>query len=272
MPTNVMASTKCFGIMLWNRRADRCVPYLSEDFSFVAPFDNTIGFGTSRFVQYCCRTKPIPHHLSFRMNAARVVHEDTVISVVLVIGDLSLMGGRTIAHVRYSFVWHRDASGIKLVHLHASVPTLHRIGKGVRSLVVPSGESPGREGVTACDKPTFVRDVRGTTRVIDSYQTTYLEASHQYVIVHLRGGSFKVRHSLTDLLSQLPPCFVRVHRSYAVNAFLIVGIRGPLITLVNGDTVSMPTKRVREIRDALQQAVAESPDTTRPERGEASDR
>jgi len=268
VPTDVISSTKRFVCLLWACRAGRCASYLSETFSFVGPFDNMTGSGMPEFFQCCRRAGSIARPLSFNIDTAQVVHEDVDTSVVLVIGGISPAGGRSIAHGRCTFVWHRDTSGFKLVHLHVSIPTLQRTGMDVRSLVLPSSET----GTAAYDKPTFVRDVRGTTRMIDSNQTTYLEASHQYVIVHLRDDSFKVRCSLTNLISQLPSCFVCVHRSYVVNALLVTGMKGPLITLVDGDTVSVPSKRVREVRDILQQVVTGPVDTTGTGYGKAPDR
>lgn len=253
--------------MLWACKAGRCASYLSEAFSFVGPFDNMVGFGMPEFIQCCRRARSVARPLAFNIDTAQVVHDDVDTSVVLVIGGISPTGGRPIAHGRCTLVWRREASGIKLVHLHVSIPTLQRTGTDVQSLVVPSSGT----GTTAYDKPTFIRDVRGTTHVIDSNQTTYLEASHQYVIVHQRSDSFKVRRSLTNLLSQLPTCFVRVHRSYVVNALLVVSMRGSLITLVSGDTVSVPSKRVREVRGVLQQVVTGPADTTRTGRGKAPD-
>jgi DNA-binding LytR/AlgR family response regulator len=94
--------------------------------------------------------------------------------------------------------------------------------------------------------------------VLNYDETLYLEASHQYTIVHLPGTSFRVRSPLTTVLEGLPPFFVRVHRSYAVNARLVVGMKGPEVQLVDGSTVRVPAKRTREMREALHEAAAES--------------
>ena len=45
MPTDVISSTKRLVCMLWACKAGHCASYLSEDFSFVGPFDNMVAAG-----------------------------------------------------------------------------------------------------------------------------------------------------------------------------------------------------------------------------------
>ncbi|MEE8723488.1 MAG: LytTR family DNA-binding domain-containing protein [Atopobiaceae bacterium] len=260
MPIDVRARTERFVYLLWDCKAAKCLPYLSQDFSFVGPFNNTICFGVSELIQYCCHVEPIFRQLSFEIGNIKVVHENTSTYVLLVVGNILLSNDKRIARERYSFVWHKVASRIELTHLHASIPTL-QADKGqfvFLSLPGKHGSSEQATQTLAADKPIFIRDTKGTVHAIGGQQTVYLEASHQYTIVHLRDDAFKVRCSLTELTSRLSPYFIRVHRSYTVNAHLVTSMKGPLITFVNGSTVSVAAKRVKETHAALYKAVATS--------------
>lgn len=70
-----------------------------------------------------------------------------------------------------------------------------------------------------------------------NYVKVYYEPSHQLLL----------RTSLTSLESQLPPNFVRTHKSYIVNRKAIKEINGNTIWLHNGHKASISTKERNDI-------------------------
>lgn len=57
---------------------------------------------------------------------------------------------------------------------------------------------------------------RGTTRVVQVADIEWLETADNYVALHTRDGAPLLRQSLSTLLDQLGPAFVRCHRCAAV--------------------------------------------------------
>ena len=57
---------------------------------------------------------------------------------------------------------------------------------------------------------------RGTTHIVHCTEIEWLEAADNYVDIHLAGRSLLLRRTLTALLDDLGPAFVRTHRSFAV--------------------------------------------------------
>lgn len=257
MHTDARSASRHFVHMLWDCEISRCTSYLAKDFSFVGPFNNTIGFGISQFIQYCRRIEPVVEQLSFSMDAVKVAQNSSNSSTVLVVSEIFTQSNRPVAHGRYTFVWHKNISSIELLHLHVSIPLLQRVGHSMHSLILSSNNSAKEADHAIYGKPVSVRDTQGMVHLINGRQTIYLESSHQYTVIHLKNEKFRVRRSLTNLLSQLPSCFVRIHRSYAVNSHLVTSIKGPLVTLTSGDTINIPTKRVKEMRTALEKAAGE---------------
>jgi two-component system, LytTR family, response regulator len=103
----------------------------------------------------------------------------------------------------------------------------------------------------------------GRTVFVDLGLVEWLEASDNYVTLHVAGREHLVRETLASLESQIDPDrFVRVHRSAIVAVDRVVEIR----SLTHGDAVvilgggaAVPVSRTW--RSALQEAVAPCPPT-----------
>jgi len=84
-------------------------------------------------------------------------------------------------------------------------------------------------------------------------EVEWLQASGNYVNLHVRGRDYPLRTTMASIESQLDPArFVRVHRSYIVNLDCVGEIE-PLETgdarITMRDGVSIPCSRT--YRDAL---------------------
>jgi two-component system LytT family response regulator len=96
---------------------------------------------------------------------------------------------------------------------------------------------------TASSERLLVPEREGL-RLLDATSILWLEADDNYVHVHTAHSRFLVRRTLNDLLDQLGPRFVRVHKSAAVNLAEVASL-SPLfkgdheVKLRNGQTLRL---------------------------------
>lgn len=261
MGMDVFGMSRDFVERLWQGDVECCVRLLDDEFSFVGPFSGPLGTGPQQIVDFCARAKPIAKMLRFQVQGVRDVYSDARTSVILLAGQ-AFSDGSSAAHssLRCTFVWHLLGNEPRLAHLHISVPMLVAATDGVHELVQadPSHGSANDSDPQGDCAPVVLRDTSGQMHVLGMRQTTYLESLHQYTLVHVIGGSFKVRASLSSVLTRFPAYFVRVHRSYAVNSLLVKGISGNEIRLSDGSRVPIPTKRAARVKSEVLQAMTDA--------------
>lgn len=126
-------------------------------------------------------------------------------------------------------------------------------------------------GATPLDLPTstyiMLRDTEGNVYYTDSHQILYLEASRNYTIVHGKSKNARLRIGLSAQMDAMPDYFLRVHRSYAVNALEVQTMTSSEIVLTNGDRIPVSGRsraRVREELHAVQARWASKPGDTPP--------
>lgn len=88
----------------------------------------------------------------------------------------------------------------------------------------------------------FVIKEKGIERVIHTSQVLYIEASTVYAVLHLDNGKVLYRAALNLLEQQLPPNFMRIHRSYIINKSFIKSSKylnnsTYMITMENDDVI-----------------------------------
>lgn len=94
------------------------------------------------------------------------------------------------------------------------------------------------------DEPTdmvvgeyFVVKDRGESTFINLNNITVLEGLGAYTKVHSVNKQYIVSKNLKKLLEQLPKCFIRTHRSFAVHIKHINSLSGNQVLLHNGESV-----------------------------------
>jgi DNA-binding LytR/AlgR family response regulator len=83
----------------------------------------------------------------------------------------------------------------------------------------------------------FVVKDRGESTFINLNNITVLEGLGAYTKVHSVNKQYIVSKNLKKLLEQLPKCFIRTHRSFAVHIKHINSLSGNQVLLHNGETV-----------------------------------
>ena len=103
----------------------------------------------------------------------------------------------------------------------------------------------------------FVIKDKGFETTISVNNVLYLEASSVYVVLHLSNKNVLYRTAMNLLEQQLPPNFVRVHRSFIINNKFVKQLKylnnnTYMITLDNNDVVISSRKYKSLIADNLQ--------------------
>ena len=146
-------------------------------------------------------------------------------------------------------------------------------GSSVTSGSPDSSDTPdgAPAGATALDLPSstyvMLRDTEGNVYYTDARQIIYLEADRNYTIVHGKTTAARFRVGLSAKMEVMPDFFLRVHRSFAVNALEVKTMTGSEIVLTNGDKIPVSGRsraRVREELHAVQARWASKPGDTPP--------
>lgn len=114
------------------------------------------------------------------------------------------------------------------------------------------------ERAAASDRPAVVRvNAAGSVNVVHAGEITHCKGAGDYVELHLADGRHLLHNgALAQMESELPPAFLRVHRSFIVNtAFVKTLVRessgvGALV-LSNGVEVPVSRRIMPKVRDAL---------------------
>ena len=259
MSSDLLIQSKKFLAMLWTCSADDCMGELDKDFTLIGPFAQQGCNGQEQLASFCGRAWPILKHLGYEISDYQERRQDASTVVSILIGKaFALSAPSSTVTIRCSFVWSQRPRRYLLSHAHLSVPLLLYSPLGLTRMQEASLpghlSAPSKE-----DKPYLtLRDSDGAIHILLPRHTLYLESRHQYTLVHTKSRQIKVRSSLTAMLNDFPPYFVRVHRSYAVNVLLVSKISTRELTLSTGEEVPIPTKSVTKVRAMILDALNET--------------
>lgn len=97
----------------------------------------------------------------------------------------------------------------------------------------------------------LLRDIHYRIHVAAADEIMLVEARRNHCVFRTVNGEIEVYATLAGCLEKLPECFIRVHRSFIVNANYVVGFHRFTIYLCDGLTVTVPERRYRQIRKKL---------------------
>lgn len=249
-----ISATKSFISFLWNGDMNTCRALSADDFTFVGPFEHSSDMDIAHFVDFRVKLNLILERLSYEIDSIEFVYGDTHTAITT--ADMEVWQDKGhIAMLRSTLVWRITANGHRLAHLHMSVPIKLQPDSSHNSAsefidIVPALSSEG--------KPLIMKDSSSKTHLVNLAETSYLEAQHQYTMIYTMPEPFRVRESLTNTIGRFPSYFVRVHRSYAVNAFLASSISQDAISLKNGEEVPIPAKRAAAVRKLVLSTISEA--------------
>jgi two-component system LytT family response regulator len=122
-----------------------------------------------------------------------------------------------------------DANAVDYLLKPFDQARLARAMARVRERLAARGAAPGPATGQAVAKLLVLE--RGVTRVIPVEQIGWLETADNYVVLHTAHGQPLLRQTLSNLVTQLEPAFVRCHRRAAVQVSWIEQV----VTLDKGD-------------------------------------
>jgi two-component system, LytTR family, response regulator len=105
-----------------------------------------------------------------------------------------------------------------------------RLARTVQRLSHP-GRPTANNAVSSTPRPSVGMPAnlmivdRGITHVVRCAEIEWLEAADNYVNIHLPQRSLLLRRTLTALLGDLAPTFVRTHRSFAVAVAAVLAVQ-----------------------------------------------
>ncbi len=265
-PTSI---SREFILQLMACHVKECIPFLAEDCTFAGPFAAATGSGKSAIVDFCVKAQPLLAQLEYAIDSNSSIYRDTHTCVTLVCARV-LRQDKPDINGRATLIWRLTAQGPKLVHLHISAPVLEHTSEGIREFFVKDSRNMQPVSLLPEERPLILKDSDSVTHVVVPRSVLYLEAQHQYVCVCQKTERFRIRDSLTNLLSRFPDYFVRVHRSYAVNVLYVSKVSREEVQLGDFEKVPIPLKQSAQIRekvlsvlnDTLAAAHAESQDAT----------
>ncbi len=86
---------------------------------------------------------------------------------------------------------------------------------------------------------------------------TSVKTRGKYCTVECVQNSVPLNRLLGDMENMLGGTFIRVHRSYLVNAAHIVSVKRYELTLTNGDVLPIPKQRHAQVRREIALRIAE---------------
>ncbi|WP_322013084.1 LytR/AlgR family response regulator transcription factor [Paraburkholderia sp. J12] len=128
-----------------------------------------------------------------------------------------------------------------------------RLARTVQRL---SNPGRGTAGNSSTARPSVGRPAnlmivdRGITHVVRCAEIEWLEAADNYVNIHLPHRSLLLRRTLTALLDDLAPAFVRTHRSFAVALGAVLAVqpraKGDAVVVLKGGGEVPCSRQYRE--------------------------
>lgn len=236
---------------LWEGDAEAFLAQAGSGFGFVSPITDPLDDPVVQVEAYCVRARRVSDRLSCTILDAQCTHRTERTATILLVGMIGGMQEEP-SGVRATFVWSGERDAEELVHLHVSMTpnTMHKIQAveqaeiGMLAQLQKPAKPKSRQFV--------LRDTDGHTHVLRERDVTFLESRHQYTVVHQhRDQYFVVRRPLTSVLEGMPDCFVRIHRSYAVNVTFVRQISRREVLLADGTSIPVPERRAKQVREDL---------------------
>ncbi len=91
---------------------------------------------------------------------------------------------------------------------------------------------------------------------IDSEKIIYLEGSGKYCLVRTKDNIFRSSKTISKVYELLPQhCFYRIHKSYVVNMYCILSVRGNEVSLINGEKAIIGRNHISEFKNVYKNFV-----------------
>lgn len=109
-------------------------------------------------------------------------------------------------------------------------------------------------------KKTYISlNTKGAARRVATDEVTFIEAFAHDKIFHIGSSTFTVYDDMEKIMDELPPEFIRCHRSYIINLRCVETVGKDTVKLVGEDTlVPVSRNRREQLLDALTEFYAKN--------------
>ena len=257
---------------LWSCRADRISTVMAPDIVAIASHEREYLIGPDAVID---------HFKQLFAVFPIVFLEREEYHAIALTDEVCLVFGRYLARTaldsgqllmdeqRLSFLWRQNTSddpeepALRLFHFQISNPA--PIPQETEKYPVRAGRYSFEYLLAVVDeilslesKNAILFEARSGARLkgkslhlVPSSDILYVEACGKDSRLHLTNMVLEIPQGISEVLTQLPPGFVSVHRSYIVSARAVSRLDANSVTLRNGETIPLSRRRRTEARNEL---------------------
>lgn len=160
---------------------------------------------------------------------------------------------------RLTFCYRLQENEYRLFHMHVSNEYNELVNHEVFPLEVTTRTYRYVQGLLAENRKNNIRRLQvkenGTLSFIHTDTIMYIQAAERESILHLYNETRRVQASVKEIMTQLPPHFYRVHRSYFINCDYVTKIARYQLTLVNDEVLPIPKMRYMQIKNDIAEII-----------------
>ncbi|MCH3942701.1 MAG: LytTR family transcriptional regulator [Atopobiaceae bacterium] len=249
----------------WDGDIDRVETMLADDFMWIGAQEDEYALS---------RDAAVEQFHAIARNFRRVILAEEEYHCIFSSGNVHVVLGQYLGYTdpqlemlfaarqRLTLLWREGSDGTMLLaHYHVSNP-LDAVEPGEKFPKRYAQETFKYVNALATQRgveSTYrLRDMGGVDHLVKPFDIEYLEADRKLTVVHCSEGSFSVRMGISGLVEKLSGdklhCFVRVHKSYALNALFVVNFTRTSAIMVSGAEVPLSPGNASEVRERIGKA------------------
>ena len=153
---------------------------------------------------------------------------------------------------RVTFVWKTVKGKLKITHIHLS-NTMHAAKDDEDFPVEASRRNYAyvQRKLSERKRMVHIMTTEYEYNLVSVDCIVYIEAAKDNITVHTSDKIYRVHDGIGNFVQNNCPDFIFVHRSYAVNSDWIKSVTPAEVVLANGEKLSIPRQRYKEICEKL---------------------
>ena len=242
----------------WNGEADWCCDHVADNFLWVGVFTEQRKHDVEGFRRTCNRIE---------QSGVKIIFVNESFNIASSTKDMCCVFGTCLCYsglgsnlvtsqpFRFTLLWQLDDEGEpKLVHLHTSIPTkdFAGINEGNYPEVAETLVNPPVQPTKNPEAPMHLfRDTHGITYFIAENEVMYVEAEGRNSLLHCYTKTIRIGEGISSVQEKFGPSFVRLHRSYLINALYVDKISGKGAVMSDGSILPVPARRLSDLKKAI---------------------
>ena len=117
---------------------------------------------------------------------------------------------------------------------------------------ITTGETAPTPAASRPDEFFLVKEDKKLTKIALS-DIVYIEGMKDYIKIHVADRFIVTHMTMAKMMKQLPEQFLRINRSFIIQIALIKQLEGNMITMANGDRLTIGINYRNTVRDMVKQ-------------------